>query len=299
MHFGVSVPNNQGVYQMSTLVDFAVEAERLGFESGWVSDHLFHAAYVAQRLDERPYHEPLTLLSIIAARTERFGLGTSVLVLPWHHPVRLAKTIASLDNFSDGRVQLGVGVGVTKDEYAALGIEFTSRGRLANEQLAVMKALWTQSEPTHSGAHYAFSGLRFEPKPSQNPHPPIWIGGNSEAAHRRLVAFGDAWHPLGVSPNDLRGAHDALKTKLRDASRATDVPIAVRLIVEFKDQPSERPIAERKTCRGTPEEMVALIAAYRDAGATHVIFDGATHDVERTHRDFERLQAEVLPHIAR
>ena len=130
MHFGVSVPNNFGVESMRELVEFAVTAEELGYQSAWVSDQLFHASYVAARLGNRPYHEALTVLSVIAARTESVNLGTSVLVLPWHQPVRLAKVLASLDQLSGGRVIVGVGVGNAKDEFEALGVPFEERGRI-------------------------------------------------------------------------------------------------------------------------------------------------------------------------
>ena len=169
---------------MNDLVDFGVSAERLGYQSVWVSDHLFHAAYVAARLGDRPYHEPMTVLTAIAARTHTVELGTSVLVLPWHHPVRLAKTVASLDNLSNGRVIVGVGVGSTEDEYQALGVPFDRRGQIANEYLAAMRALWTEQVPAYHGEHLSFEGLRFEPKPVQTPHPPIWVGGSSPAAIR-------------------------------------------------------------------------------------------------------------------
>lgn len=204
MHFGTTIPNNFGVEDAGELVDFAVSAERLGYQSVWVSDHLFHAEYVASRLGGRPYHEPLTILTAAAARTTKVELGTSVLVLPWHHPVRLAKTVATLDGLSKGRVVLGVGVGVTEDEYQALGVPFKLRGRIANEYLAAMQALWTQELPAFHGEHLSFEGLRFEPKSARKPHPPIWIGGNSPAALRRLVRYGQGWHPLRLSPNDLK-----------------------------------------------------------------------------------------------
>ncbi|MCH9675629.1 MAG: LLM class F420-dependent oxidoreductase [Gammaproteobacteria bacterium] len=297
MHFGISVPNNQGVRAMGDLVELAVEAEAMGYQSAWVSDHLFHAEYVAKRLDDRPYHEPLTVLTAIAARTEAIELGTSVLVLPWHHPVRLAKTIASLDDYSGGRVNLGVGVGVTQDEYAALGVPFAERGRIADEMLGAMRALWTQAVPEFHGKYYDFAGLRFEPKPMQTPYPTIWVGGNSPAAHRRLCEFGEAWHPLGIGPDDLALKADELAERLRAVGREPQVPIAVRLMLEFRDEASDYPIGRRKTCKGTPAEMIALIDAFANAGVTHVIVDGGTHHLDEATRAFEKFSKEVVPAV--
>jgi len=126
MRLGFSLPNNQGTERVADLVDLAREAEQLGYHSVWVSEHLWHSSYVARRLGSRPYHEPLTVLTAAAPATSSIRLGTSVLVLPWHHPVRLAKTIASLDDLADGRIDLGVGVAVTEDEFANLGIDFAT-----------------------------------------------------------------------------------------------------------------------------------------------------------------------------
>jgi alkanesulfonate monooxygenase SsuD/methylene tetrahydromethanopterin reductase-like flavin-dependent oxidoreductase (luciferase family) len=111
MQIGISLFNNWGIEDVQALVQLAVRAETLGFASVWVHDHVFNAGHVFRRIGYRPYYEPLTLLSYVAARTERVGLGTSVLVLPYHNPIRLAKTAATLDVLSGGRVMLGVGVG--------------------------------------------------------------------------------------------------------------------------------------------------------------------------------------------
>ena len=295
MHFGTTLPNNFGVDAMRDLVDFGVTAERLDYQSVWVSDHLFHAAYVAARLGEQPYHEPLTVLTAVAACTERVALGTSVLVLPWHHPVRLAKAIASLDNLANGRVIMGVGVGVTEDEYAALGVPFKRRGEIANEYLGAMQSLWTEDLPKFAGQHLAFDGLRFLPKPTQSPHPPIWVGGNSRAAHRRLARFGDGWHPLGLSPGGLREAKAALDGTLKAAERSTDIPVAVRLLLSFEQSASKRPVEEQKALKGTPADVANLVNAYAKVGVTHFILDGATPDLDRATHDLERFQSEVVP----
>ena len=297
MHFGTTIANNFGVESMNDLVDFGVSAERLGYQSVWVSDHLFHAAYVAARLGDRPYHEPMTVLTAIAARTHTVELGTSVLVLPWHHPVRLAKTVASLDNLSNGRVIVGVGVGSTEDEYQALGVPFDRRGQIANEYLAAMRALWTEQVPAYHGEHLSFEGLRFEPKPVQTPHPPIWVGGSSPAAIRRLLRFGQGWHPLRLSPADLASSMPRLRDSLAAAGRPIDMPVAVRLVLSFAEPASTQPVSERKTCKGSVEEMAALITAYANAGVSHIMVDGATPDLERASADLQRFAEEVIPLI--
>ena len=206
MKIGYSIPSNQGFENVHELIDLAVFAEQQGFDSVWSSEHLFHSSYIAERLGNRPYYEPLTILTAVAMLTTTVRLGTSVLVLPWHDPPRLAKTFATLDHLSNGRVSLGVGVATTEDEYQNLGVDFATRGRRTNEFLEALKSLWTEEVPEHAGTFYNYSGLKFAPKPLQTPHPPILIGGGSNAALRRVVEHGDGWHALRKSPAQIREA---------------------------------------------------------------------------------------------
>ena len=295
MHYGVSIPNNHGVASVRELATLAGEAENLGYHSVWVSEHLMHATYVAKRLGKRPYHEALTVLTACAMTTTTVRLGTSVLVLPWHHPARLAKTLASLDVLSEGRVVCGVGVGIAEDEYAALGVPFKERGRIADDTLAAMKSLWHEDVPNYQGKYYAFEGLRFEPKSFTKPNPPLWIGGASPAALRRVIAHGDGWHPLGLSANALGPVVTDLKTRLAQTGRKNvdTFPIAIRLTVKFQDAPWDRPIGDRRTAKGTPQELRELMAAYAQAGATHVIVDAASGDVGYVRETWGRFKSEV------
>src|SRR5918994_193536 len=146
MQIGFSLHNNWGVEDVQALIELASKAEELGFASVWVHDHVFNAAHVFHRIGRKPYYEPLTLLSYVAACTQRVGLGTSVLVLPYHNPLRLAKTAATLDVLSGGRLILGVGVGGVAQESEAMGSPYAERGAITDEAIAVMKALWTQNE---------------------------------------------------------------------------------------------------------------------------------------------------------
>src|SRR5687767_12855211 len=143
MRIGISLLNNWGIADVHALVDLATRAEALGFDSVWVHDHVFNVAHVLDRIGGRPYYEPLTLLSFVAARTTSVKLGTSVLVLPYHNPIRLAKAAATLDVLSRGRLILGVGVGAVENEMEAMGTAFKERGAFTDEAMAVMRTLWT------------------------------------------------------------------------------------------------------------------------------------------------------------
>ena len=169
MKFGICIPTNLGIENFRALMSIGPKAEELGFDSVWVSEHLFNVGYIGERIGGRPYYEPLTVLSYLAAMTSRIRLGTSVLVLPYHDPVRLAKVVATLDVASGGRVVLGLGVGRIEEEYDALGISFKERGAIADEAIEVMKILWTQEDPAFSGRYHSFSKVKFSPKPAQKP----------------------------------------------------------------------------------------------------------------------------------
>jgi probable F420-dependent oxidoreductase len=282
MEFGISIPNNQGIASVRDLVAVAVDAERLGYGSVWVSEHLYHASYVAARLGDRPYHEALTVLTAAATVTERVRLGTSVLVLPWHHPARLAKQIASLDQLSDGRVVLGVGVAQTPDEFANLGVSYATRGAVTDEAIDAIRALWEQDVPAYHGEHFQFSGLRFSPKPHQA-RLPILIGGNSPRALRRVREKGDGWHAMTLSVNDVRAA----------IAGAAGKPCSIRIVLEFTDSAVTRAIDDRRTLKGTPADVIEQIRGYADAGVSELVIDANSSDVEATRACYRRFCDEV------
>jgi len=287
MKLGFSLPNNQGVAHVNDLVTLAIEAESLGYHSVWVSEHLFHATYVANRLGDAPYHEALTILTAVAGATSKVRLGTSVLVLPWHHPVQLAKRVASLDDYSGGRVSLGVGVAQTEDEFENLGVPFTHRGRIADEMLMAMKILWTEKDPKFNGKYFNFDGLQFEPKPIQKPYPPLLIGGTSRRAIERVVEHGDGWHALSQSPQDIAPVVNELRQR-----RSDTIDVSVRSMTTIMDRSWDRPVEERVTMKGTLEELTAMLQAYEHAGVDEVVLDGHSRDVE-TNRHILRSFAEL------
>ena len=185
-----------------TLVDLACRAEEAGIDSVWVHDHVFNVAHVFDRIGGKPYYEPLTLLTYVAARTRRVRLGTSVLVLPYHNPVRLAKAAATLDVLSGGRLIMGAGVGLIEKEIRAMGRSpYAERGPFTDEAIAVMRALWSQDEPKFDGKYSRFEGMKFSPTPLQKPTIPIVVGGVSRPAIRRAARLGDGWQPLGMAPD--------------------------------------------------------------------------------------------------
>jgi probable F420-dependent oxidoreductase len=289
MQFGFSLSNNQGIDDVQAIVRLAIRAEELGFDSVWASDHIFNVSYVFERIGDKPYYDPLTILSYVAAVTTRIRLGTSVLVLPYHHPMRLAKAAATLDMLCGGRLILGVGVGVIEQEFNALGSSYAERGAITDEAIAIMQALWTQAVPSHDGRLYRFSGMPFAPKPVQKPHIPIVIGGVSLAAIRRAARVGNGWHPLAMPPEVLRERMRYLAEQAQAAGRASvDIPVSISL-------PLQGGRAGRYTLGTTPAEIVRNVQAFASLGVETVVVAPSTGDAQALMPALEMIAREVMP----
>jgi probable F420-dependent oxidoreductase len=289
MKFGFSLLNNQGIDDVQALVDLAVRAEELGFDSVWTHDHVFNVGHVFDRIGGRPYYEPLTMLSFVAARTRRVRLGTSVLVLPYHNPIRLAKTAATLDVLSGGRLILGVGVGSIEQETTAMGSPFTERGRFSDEAIEVMRTLWAEEDPSFDGEYWRFEGMKFSPKPLQKPSIPIVVGGVSRAAIRRAACTGDGWQPLGLSPDALAEG----MAQLREEAQAHDrdpakIPVSITLGV---GAPGAR---GRHALGADPAEIRRNVKAFEDLGVDALIVSANTSDPRQARSTLETLAREVL-----
>jgi len=297
MQFGVTVPNNWGIEDPQQVLDFGPMAEELGYDSVWVMDHLFNTGYIRERLEGKPYYHPMSILSYLAGTTKRVMLGTSVLVLPYHNPVELAKYTASLDQISGGRVILGVGVGAMEEEFDALGISMRDRASLTNECIAIMKELWTNPSPSYESKRWKFNDLLFSPKPIQKPHIPFWVGGSSSGAMRRAALRGDGWHPTGVSPEEFSIGRREISEMATAAGRDPDsLTWSLRVEVEAHGGPSSERAAGRARLSGDdPDAMAASLAAYETAGVQHVILALNTGDVATITRLMETIARDVVP----
>lgn len=291
MKFGMSLSNNQGIEDVQDIVRLAVRAEALGLDSVWASDHVFNVSYVLERIGKRPYYDPLTILTYVAAKTERIALGTSVLVLPYHQPMRLAKTAATLDVMSGGRLLLGVGVGVIEQELNAMGSPYKERGAITDETIDILKRLWTEDEPRHHGKRYQFSGMKFSPKPVQKPHIPLLIGGVSRAAIRRAARVGNGWHPTAMPPEELSAAMDYLAAQAQAVGRsAADIPVSISL-------PLQGGRAGRYALGTEPAEMVEKLRTFKQVGVDTVVVSPYTGEAQEMTRSLELLARDVMPAV--
>jgi len=219
------------------LVPVARRAEELGFESVWVAEHLvfptkFESKYpytadgVPPINPATPLLDPLLVLAQIAAATSRIRLGTNIYVLPLRHPLVTARLATTLDVLSGGRFSFGVGVGWLEEEFVAAGVDFARRGALLRECVRAMRALWTESEPEFHGKTFSFGPVKFEPKPLQKPHPPVLVGGESEAALRRAAEVGDGWYGVRHTPESAAPIVARLR-ELRAAAGRAELPFEV------------------------------------------------------------------------
>jgi probable F420-dependent oxidoreductase len=200
------------------LARVATTAEEAGFESLWTGEHVVlpdPQAPPSPAPPEMAMLDPLLALAAAAGATRRLRLGTGIIILPQRNPLVLAKQLASLDVLSGGRLIFGVGVGYLKAEFDALGVSFRDKGPRTDEYLDAILALWTQPKPSHDGRFVSFSGVNAQPRPAQQPHPPVVIGGQSRGAFRRAVQRGDGWYgfldDLDATARCLRGLEEAAK----------------------------------------------------------------------------------------
>ncbi len=304
MKFGISVIVRGDAAGPETFARMAECAEEQGWDCLWASDHLLMPAMKTSRYPgradgqlpeawKRTYYQPFSVLNFLAARTRRVRLGMSVLILPMRNPAEVAAQVAEMDQLSGGRVNFGVGVGWYREEFEALGYTFADRGRRTDDGLSIMRALWQQERTTVDGPYYRFDEVRMGPKPLQRPHPPIYIGGNSQAALERLARHGDVWHPFRIAPQDLAEARPRLASALAAAGRAdTDIPIAAKIPLTFQDGPAA---SGQFPSEGRSRDIADGLLRYRDAGATEFCFDILTETLTVAEDTMQRFTQEVRP----
>ncbi|MCY4345078.1 MAG: TIGR03619 family F420-dependent LLM class oxidoreductase [Gammaproteobacteria bacterium] len=274
MRFGFVVPNNLGVTDFNALIELAQQAEELGFDSVWVNHHVLNIGYVLERIGDRPYQDPLITLAWIGARTTRIRLGTSVLVMPYLHPMTLAKQAATLDRFCGGRLTLGLGVGSLPEENAALGIPYPSRGRYSDEFLQVLRALWTGESVSFHGEFFNFENILASPTPMQKPHLPLIVAGNRPQALRRAARFGDGWHPMSLPPESVRKRLPVIREEAEKAGRPAPETVQLRIDIG----------------RITAES----VAEFAEAGVTDLVMSMQTEDVAQQRNALERFKADIM-----
>lgn len=270
MDIGCHLPTQGAVATREALMTFCQQAEAHRMDSLWVSDHVVfpmtgNANYPSGRFPhppQTPYLEPVTVLAAAAMCTERARIGSSVFILGHRSPVVMAKMLTTIDTLSNGRLICGFGVGWWKEEFEALGVPFAARGQRGDEMLRIFKTLWSEAEPHFEGEFFQFKQIGFAPKPVQKPHPPLWIGGHSAAAYRRVVDLGDGWHASSQTPEQMRAHLEKLKQVAAEAKRPWEtLTISLRLPLRAE------------ALQGSRQALIEQLCAYQAVGVQHLALD--------------------------
>jgi len=209
LQFGFQFPNVVGYFSFEYLRKVAESGEELGYDSIWTSDHVLPVE-AFQKSGRPGIYESVSTLAYLAGVTKKIQIGSSVL-LPLRHPLLLATMLNTIDHASSGRLNVGFGVGWFKPEFANMGIPFSKRGKIADEQLKILKELWTKPVVNYSGEFYKLENARVVPEPVQKPHPPLLIGGAVSQSYERVLEIGDGWMPFGASVSEVRKGMEKIK----------------------------------------------------------------------------------------
>lgn len=271
MHLGFGLPVSGAWATPQNLVTVAQRAEELGYHSLWGFQRLLHP------IDDdwgSPYHavlDPVASLAYVAAATSRIRLGVAVINLPFYAPLVLSKQLTTLDIVSAGRLDVGLGLGWAEQEFAAVGVPMAGRGKRGAEFVDYLKTTWTQAEPEFHGEFYELARCRVDPKPVQQPHPPVLMGASVDVALRRVGRIADGW--ISSSRTDLARIGESIelvKTSAVDAGRDPDVlRFVVRGVVDVTD---EQP-ADRRPLHGSADQIKDDLAMLQARGVTEVFVD--------------------------
>ena len=316
MDFGVNLMTRGITGNAEGLLAMARRAEELGFAHVTANDHLVVPNRIASRYPYTPTGEwpgaragecleQITVLGFLAAATSRVRLVTSVMVVPQRPAVLAAKALATVDVLSSGRLTVGVGVGWMDEEFQAVAAPpFAERGPVTDEFLDAFHELWTSEAPRFAGRYVRFAEIRFEPKPLQKPRPPIWIGGESTAALRRVARIGDGWYPVGNNPRDpldTPARYAEARRRLDDlVIKAGRDPgtVAQAYLATGRCQPVEQtaPGGGRRPYTGRAADVAADIASFSSVGHFFVSFPAAS--LSEALADLAWFAEEVRPLVA-
>jgi probable F420-dependent oxidoreductase len=272
----------------------AQKADELGFDWITVSEHIVMPEEMVEIMGSR-YPEALSAAAFLAGATKQIRILPYVLVLPYRNPVLLAKQIATLDFLSGGRITLGTAAGHLEREFEILKVPFHERGALTDEYILAMKELWTSETPSFQGRYVKFDNIRFEPKPIQKPHPPIFIGGNSRPAMRRAANVGDGWLPWLISRKQLPAALSYLQEQpgFQERGRPFDVvmPLATLNVEDY----THRELGKTRAPRNR-DDVIEEIGLLEEAGATvTLVAPPRTRSPEQAIEWTEWFASEIMP----
>jgi len=279
MRVGVNLLNFGPGVSPESLLRWTQLAETLGYHLVMISDHVAMTPDVVLRYPA-PFYDPFVTLGWLARATTRVELGTTVVILPYRHPLHTARLAANVDRLSGGRFVFGVGVGWARQEFEALGVPFERRGAMSNDYLAAIKTAWTSDPASYTGPFVSFRDVQTGPRPVRSPHPPIWVGGATDAALRRAVRLGDAWHPIRIRVPWLRDTGLPRLWKIADEEGRPAPALCPRIRLRITGTPL--PDDQRVAGEGSLDQVRADLNALARLGAASVLLDTYADDPEAT-----------------
>jgi len=284
----------------SAIREAAVTVEAQGFDAAWFADHVTFPSevdvdYPFSSRGESPFestdnaYDVFQVLAHIAGITDSVALGSNVCIAGYRHPVTLTKHALTLDTLSEGRFEFGIGAGWLKEEFEVLEVPFAERGSRFDELLDIYSRACEDGEFAFEGPHHQFQSTGFYPRPVDD-GPPLWIGGDSPPAYRRVAEHGDGWTIIWKRPDEIRETKATIMERWRDNDRSGEPEIALMRPIHVGDgRDSSRPLV------GTPDEIIADIEDYADAGTTRIVMEFFTRDLDEQLTQIERFGEEVLP----
>jgi probable F420-dependent oxidoreductase len=312
LRFGFCLPHDGELSLPRNLVELAQHAEKLGFDAlVEPSDHLIMPNKIrtiypystsGEYIDTTEDLDQATTLAFVAAKTDRIRLMTGISVVPYRNPIALANTYATIDYLSGGRLDFGAGTGWMKEEFDLLNVQYEKRGEIMDENLRILKIIWSEKNPSFSGKYFHFHDVHFSPKVVQKPHPPIWVGGESPRAIRRAAELGNGWFPIDCNPTfpllteeQMKAGIARLRTQIQKAGRKPE-ELRVGYIAqnfELKDRPGDR-----RLFAGDSRKIIEAIQKFEKLGVSFVAISFLRENMEATKEYTERFVTEVMRRVA-
>lgn len=274
MELGFGLPVAGSWATAEAMVGLARQAEAAGYASLWSFQRLLYPVQAELPAVYRSVHDPVVSLAYVAAATERIRLGTAVVNVPFYAPIVLAKQLASLDLLSGGRLDVGLGLGWSAEEFAAVGVAFQRRGARAEEFVAALRAIWGENPVSFQGELFQVPPSLVDPKPAQRPGPPLLFGGAAPASLRRAGRIADGW--ISASRQDLSRLGDCVALVRQAAEEAGRDPDRLRIVVRGVVALGSALRAQdgsRQALTGSAEQIRADLGMLAEAGATEVFLD--------------------------
>jgi probable F420-dependent oxidoreductase len=276
MKLGICLPHYGRPIEVGRMLEVARRTEERGLDSVWVTDHVIVPAQ-ANVIYREDMLDPLAVLPWLAGVTNRVALGTSVVILPYRSPIPVAKLLASVDVLSGGRLIVGAAIGWLEGEFEALGVPFKERASRSDEALELMRTVWTQEHPKIQTKRHRVQDVVASPMPLQKPRPPLYIGGSSDGAYRRVARLGDGWHASSTTHDAFSQGADAVRRFWKEAGRegAPYFSLRIPILIDglHRAAVDMALMRGRHTLHGTPKQIAEELAGFEALGCGHVALE--------------------------